>query len=69
LKSFSLAAQVFESWGLVTDKMRATMGELGQKGALVSKPTGSGLGGYMISIWKEEDRAKAQQSCSEFFEI
>jgi mevalonate kinase len=69
LKSFSEAVQVFESWGLVTDKMKETMCKLSQKGALVSKPTGSGLGGYMISIWKEENKDIAKSFCSELFEL
>lgn len=43
----------FEQWGLVTERVRFHQEQLLQKGALAVKLTGSGGGGYSLSLWKE----------------
>lgn len=48
----TLGNEVFKRWGLVNEQLAKHMQMLKSKGAVASKPTGSGLGGYVISLWK-----------------
>ena len=45
------AADCFQQWGLVTPPLENHMQTLRDGGALAVKPTGSGGGGYVISLW------------------
>ena len=47
-----LARGCFEAWGLVTEGMAASMALLENLGAVAVKPTGAGLGGYLLSLWE-----------------
>lgn len=47
----TLAKECFDAWGLITKKMSEEMERLLKKGALAVKPTGSGLGGFILSVW------------------
>jgi mevalonate kinase len=67
IKSFDLASSVFESWGLVTSLMKSLMEELKEKGALAVKPTGSGMGGYVLSVWSKSDKSKFDEYCLDTF--
>ncbi len=49
-----LARDCFESWGLCNGPMGTHMNELEQRGAIAVKPTGSGGGGYALSLWSED---------------
>ncbi len=42
----------FKAWGLVTPKLASHMQSLLDKGALAVKPTGSGGGGMVVSLWQ-----------------
>ncbi len=66
-EAFDLAKLVFTEWGLVTPKMNEKMNELMSKGALAVKPTGAGMGGYILSVWK--NKALAQTECSKVFSL
>lgn len=57
-RGLKAGAEVFRSWGLYTDKMKSLEEDLLSRGALVVKPTGSGLGGFMISSFKEKQELK-----------
>ncbi len=46
--------QAFETWDLVTPAMQKVMQELLSQGALAVKPTGSGLGGFILAVWSPE---------------
>lgn len=48
------SAECFNAWGLVSDTLKQHIDCLKQQGALAVKPTGSGGGGYVISLWDKE---------------
>lgn len=45
------AAECFFQWGLVSESLQQHMNHLLTAGALAVKPTGSGGGGYVLSLW------------------
>ncbi len=45
------AASCFSDWNLVPESMETTMRSLLDAGALAVKPTGSGGGGFILSLW------------------
>jgi mevalonate kinase len=49
----SLAGSCFDRWGLAEGHMKTHLQKLRSAGALAAKPTGSGGGGYALSLWKE----------------
>ncbi len=51
------ACECFYSWSLVTETMKIQMETLYQKGALACKPTGSGGGGYILSLWDKDHQS------------
>ncbi len=48
------AAGCFHQWGLTEGAAEKHMQWLQEQGALAVKPTGSGGGGYILSLWDEE---------------
>ena len=50
-QGLGLARGCFEAWGLVTEAMATQMNLLQESGAVAVKPTGAGLGGYVLSLW------------------
>lgn len=50
----TLGNKVFRGWGLCNDSMSFHMEELLSAGAVAAKPTGSGLGGYVLSLWEKD---------------
>lgn len=51
-----LARDCFEKWGLIFGDLEDHMRSLDEAGALAVKPTGSGGGGYVLSLWDPEDQ-------------
>ena len=49
-----IANQCFKDWGLMTTSMHALEDQLLKLGALAVKPTGSGGGGLMLSLWEPD---------------
>ncbi len=47
------AKNCFTQWGLASGKVEKQISELLAAGALAAKPTGSGDGGYVLSLWAE----------------
>lgn len=45
------AAMCFQQWGLVSESLQKHMQNLRDAGAIAVKPTGSGGGGYVVSLW------------------
>ncbi|MGL5742806.1 MAG: mevalonate kinase family protein [Legionella sp.] len=48
----------FKEWGLITPNLQKHMDDLSSKGAIAVKPTGSGGGGYVLSLWEDEPPKK-----------
>lgn len=46
------SADCFRQWGLVSETLQQHMQMLLDMGALAVKPTGSGGGGYVVSLWE-----------------
>lgn len=51
-RAIYLARSCFESWDLCDRDMRAHMALLEEAGASAVKPTGSGGGGFILSLWR-----------------
>lgn len=49
----SYACSCFEEWGLITPKLSEHMHTLQELGAIAVKPTGAGIGGYVLSLWQK----------------
>lgn len=52
VESMNLGAECFASWGLADGPLKVHQEQLRSAGALATKPTGSGLGGYVLSLWR-----------------
>ena len=48
------AADCFKQWGLISENLQAHINTLKDAGAIAVKPTGSGGGGYVISLWDKK---------------
>ncbi len=51
-EALNTAADCFREWGLVSESLQRHMDELREAGAIAVKPTGSGGGGYVVSLWE-----------------
>lgn len=49
-----LGRSCFERWGLVSEELRDHMSALQKNGAIATKPTGSGDGGFVLSLWNQK---------------
>jgi len=52
-KALQEAESCFEQWGLVQGTLQKHLKKLHDAGALAAKPTGSGQGGYTLSLWEK----------------
>lgn len=57
-KAIRLGARCFEEWGLAGGELGEHMQWLAGSGAEAVKPTGSGGGGYALSLWRSEPPAE-----------
>jgi len=48
------AAECFKGWGLVSESLEKHMQSLRHAGAIAVKPTGSGGGGFVVSLWEKQ---------------
>jgi len=49
--AINLSCDCFKQWDLISEGMHNHMNQLRQAGAIAVKPTGSGEGGYVLSLW------------------
>ncbi len=49
--ALDLAVECFKNWGLINSELQTHMTDLKSRGALATKPTGSGDGGFVLSLW------------------
>lgn len=49
-----LARTCFERWGLINHEVQEHMQALQRAGAIATKPTGSGDGGFVLSLWDKK---------------
>lgn len=54
------AKECFQTWGLIDGATAKTLKTLEAAGALAAKPTGSGNGGFVLSLWNKEPPAELQ---------
>lgn len=54
IKAIKKSNNCFEQWGLVTEAVKKHQDQLLENGALAVKLTGSGGGGYVLSLWEAE---------------
>lgn len=50
-RAMRIAEHCFQQWGLSEGRVRAHLDWLKAEGAIAAKPTGSGDGGYCLSLW------------------
>ena len=62
IKAFFLAEDCYKSWGLFSPDLKKHSQTLKDKGALATKPTGAGMGGYVISLWEKKPQIKGLKS-------
>ncbi|MFT4060012.1 MAG: mevalonate kinase [Legionella sp.] len=53
-KAINKAADCFVQWGLVSESLQQHMNRLLAEGAIAVKPTGSGGGGFVLSLWNKQ---------------
>ncbi|MBK8203201.1 MAG: hypothetical protein IPK68_13060 [Bdellovibrionales bacterium] len=53
-RAINLACDCFMKWGLCEGELNHHLQWIRGQGALAAKPTGSGGGGYVLSLWREE---------------
>ncbi|MDF1647014.1 MAG: mevalonate kinase [Legionellaceae bacterium] len=49
--AIEIASNCFQDWGLINPSLNAHMNLLRKAGAIAVKPTGSGGGGHVLSLW------------------
>lgn len=57
VKAIHESYQCFEAWNLLSSPLKEHISHLYKKGALAAKPTGSGRGGFVLSLWKDPQPA------------
>ncbi len=60
--------ECFKEWGLTTGAVDQHISLLKSRGALAAKPTGSGGGGYVLSLWADKIQYKFDFETIELFE-
>ena len=60
-QAFELGEKCFDQWGLISYELKQHIKELKTAGAVAVKPTGSGLGGHVISLWSKQPPSKLKK--------
>lgn len=59
IEAFKLSKNSFSQWGLLTKELQEHMLDLESNGAIATKPSGAGLGGCVLSLWKTKPKDKS----------
>ena len=59
VQGIQLAENCFDQWQLTRGSVGRHIQELKEEGALAAKPTGSGNGGFILSLWKDPPSKQA----------
>ncbi|WP_454781251.1 mevalonate kinase family protein [Legionella sp. WA2022007384] len=59
-QAINKAADCFYQWNLVSESLQQHMNRLTAEGALAVKPTGSGGGGFVLSLWDKQPPASLE---------
>jgi mevalonate kinase len=62
-QAIHLACEVYEEWGLIDPLSQSLIKKLQDFGAIAVKPTGSGLGGFLLALWPENSVHWHQLDC------
>src|SRR5690606_21955259 len=62
VEGLGLGQDCFEKWGLVPKEVNDAISKLKESGAIQCKLTGSGGGGYLLSLWKEKPPAEIEKN-------
>ncbi len=58
-QAINTASNCFENWGLINSSLNDHMQTLKKAGAIAAKPTGSGGGGHVLSLWNTPPKTEA----------
>lgn len=61
------ACRCFRRWGLINSALEEHIRVLKQAGALAAKPTGAGMGGYVLSLWDTDPSRALDFECLSVF--
>ncbi|MBE8163249.1 MAG: hypothetical protein HAW63_04605 [Bdellovibrionaceae bacterium] len=59
IEAFQLSTKAFNRWGLITPELKKHISEVKAMGAIATKPSGAGLGGCVLSLWKTKPKDKS----------
>tara|TARA_B100001248_G_scaffold262722_1_gene261562 strand:+ start:3554 stop:4429 length:876 start_codon:yes stop_codon:yes gene_type:complete len=65
-EALDMGLSSFQDWNLVSANLREHMQSLRNQGALAMKPTGSGDGGYVLSLWAQGTKPQDSSAISLF---
>ena len=68
MQAIRLGETCFSQWGLIEGSLQAHIQGLKSAGAMACKPTGSGGGGFVLSLWDKEPSADIRDKFG-FFEL
>ena len=68
-ESIRLARSCFEGWGLTGGELGRHMRWLEESGATAVKPTGSGGGGFALSLWRERPASEIERQLIPVFKV
>jgi len=67
--AINLSATCFEGWGLSNGELGRHLAWLSTSGAAAVKPTGSGGGGFALSLWRERPKIEIESKLIPVFKL
>lgn len=69
VQAIELSAKCFKSWGLSDGELGRHLAWLSESGAVAVKPTGSGGGGFALSLWRERPPIEIESKLIPVFKL